>query len=273
MVKVFEGTKDEFMLDGYIKQVLDKTKQVMRQDWDMMFNIDGTEGAGKSVLAMQLAKYVDPDFSVDNIAFTPKQFKESILKAPKYTSVVYDEAYGGLGARNTMSQVNIAIVKMLAEVRFRNLFLLVVMPTYFDLDRYAALWRSRGLFHVYSDSNFKRGKVAFFNKERKKKLYVNGKKTYSYGKPRANFIATFTNHYTVDKNKYNAKKMESTSKTEDDTRLMALRTGKEIREGISMNLNRSDIGLSKTQIAAILSVSRMTIHNYLKAKGVEDDEE
>ena len=98
---------------------------------------------------------------------------------------------------------------MLAEIRQKNLFVYVVMPTFFDLDKYAALWRSRALINVYTVGEFKRGQFKFFNKDRKKDLYILGKKFYSYGKPPANFHGSFTNHYTVDEELYRQKKKKS----------------------------------------------------------------
>ena len=83
------------------------------------------------------------------------------------------------------------------------------MPTFFDLDKYVALWRSRALIHVYTGQNFQRGFFAFYNVDRKKQLYLEGKKFYSYYRPKANFIGRFVNHYTVDPEVYKKNKKNS----------------------------------------------------------------
>lgn len=208
MVKVYEGKDYEYYMDGYVKNVLDKTKEVIKKDWDMIIAVDGYEGSGKSVFAMQMAKYVDEDFSVDNIVFTPSDFRKAVTEAGKYEAIVYDEAYTGLQSRASMSLLNRTLVGMLAEIRQRNLYCFIVMPTFFGLDKYVALWRSRALFHIYTGDNFERGRVAFFNKTKKKQLYVLGKKFYNYGKPKANFVARFLNHYPIDEKEYRKKKRE-----------------------------------------------------------------
>ena len=208
-MKVFEGTKDEYYMDGYLKTNMDTANAIIKKDWDMVFIVDGGEGGGKSVLSQQCAKYNDSTFNIDRIVFTPKTFRDAIINAEKYQAVVYDEAYTGLSARATMSLINRTLISMLAEIRQKNLFVYIVMPTFFDLDKYAALWRSRALIHVYTSDGFERGYFAFFNKDRKKDLYILGKKFYAYGKPKANFHGRFTNHYTVNEEEYKEKKRNS----------------------------------------------------------------
>lgn len=193
-------------MDGFLKHNLDTAKKIITKDWDMLFAIDGAEGSGKSVFAMQMAYYCDNSFNIDRVVFTPKSFREAIQQAKPYQSVVYDEAYTGLSSRATMSLINRTLVKMLAEIRQKNLFILVVMPTFFDLDKYVALWRSRALVHIYTGKNFLRGFFAFFNVDRKKNLYVYGKKFYNYNKVKANFIGRFANYYVIDKEEYRKKK-------------------------------------------------------------------
>jgi hypothetical protein len=102
-----------------------------------------------------------------------------------------------------MNKVNQSIVRMLTEIRYKNLFIFIVLPTFFDLVKYVALWRSRALLHVY-DVNFERGYFAFYDKDKKKELYIKGKKFYSYSSRivKPNFIGRFTNHYVVDKEEY-----------------------------------------------------------------------
>lgn len=199
----------DFSINHHLKDNLDTAKVLIRKDWDFLFLVDGVEGSGKSVLSFQCAKYCDPTFCIERVTFTPKEFREAILKANKYEAVVFDEAFRGLSSRATMTQINRLIVSMLAEIRQKNLFVFIVMPTFFDLDKNVALWRSRALLHVYTGENFERGYFAFFNRNKKTELYVNGKKYYSYSKPKSNFTGRFTNHYPIDEGQYRRKKYHS----------------------------------------------------------------
>lgn len=196
-------------MDGYLYQNLNSAKDVIRKDWDMIFVVDGPEGCGKSVFTQQCAKFVYPDFNINNVVFTPSELRKRIMEAKPYEAIVYDEAYTGMSSRATMSLINRTLISMLAEIRQRNLFIFVVMPCFFDLDKYVALWRSRALIHVYTGQNFQRGFFAFYNVDRKKDLYIKGKKYYSYSQPKPNFIGRFTNHYTVNEKEYRKKKKNS----------------------------------------------------------------
>lgn len=199
----------EFSMDGYLTQNLTTAKEVIRKDWDMCFVVDGMEGTGKSVLTMQAAYYCDPTFNINRVVFTPSQFKNAVIESQPYQAIVYDEAYTGLSARGAMTLINRTLISMLAEIRQKNLFIFIVMPCFFDLDKYVALWRSRGLIHVYTKGKFERGNFAFYNIDMKKSLYVNGKKYYSYKLPRPNFIGRFTNFYVVDPDEYKQKKLDA----------------------------------------------------------------
>lgn len=215
MVKVQAGDR-ELYLDGYLKSNLDTAKSVIQKDWDMLFIVDGTEGGGKSVLAQHIAKYLDPSLCMERIVFTPKEFREAVLKAEKYQVIIYDEAFGGLSARQAMSMVNKALISLLAQIRQKNLFIVMVLPCFFELDKYAAIWRSRALLHVYTGDNFERGYFSFFNSAKKKDLYMRGKKFYEYCVT-PNFRGRFTKGYVVDDAAYRQRKLDAMSFDEEES--------------------------------------------------------
>lgn len=214
MVIVFEGSKHAYYMDGYLQHSMDVAKKQITNDWDFLFVYDGVEGVGKSVKCMQDAFYCDPELTLERYAFSPYQFKKAIQTSPKYHAVVYDEAHSGLNSRAAMSMINRSLVSMLTEIRQKNLFVFVVLPTFFDLDKYVALWRSRALIHVYSKENFERGYFAFYNVDKKKELYLKGKKLYQYSVAKPNYIGRFTNNYPLDQAEYRKAKFDATIKKE-----------------------------------------------------------
>lgn len=198
----------DYYIDNIVKSEFDKIKKlVTKKDRDWVCVIDGEEGSGKSVLAQQFAKYLDANFNVDNICFNSDQFMDRIKKAPKYSCIVMDEAFSSANSRASLTEVNRAMVGLATEMRQRNLFVIIVLPSFFDLDKYFALWRCRCLFHVYFKMNGERGQYVLFPKTAKKLLYLNGKRTYNYSKPKSPYApCTFRNHYTVDEHDYRTKK-------------------------------------------------------------------
>jgi len=271
MVIVYENTEDKFYMDGILKKNLDIAKDIIHKDWDMVFLVDGYEGTGKSVFIQQVAKYCDESFCLDRITFTPKQFTTTVKTAKAYQAVIYDEAYGGLSSKSAMRAVNQAIVKMMTEIRQKNLFIFIVLPTFFDVVKYIALWRSRALIHIYHAKGFERGYFAFYNIDAKKTLYVTGKKYYSYSKSivAPNFFGRFTNHHVVNHDEYKAKKYKSTVEENDAIRDDMRVFAKNLKLVMVHNLNDANIGLTKNQIAKILGITNMSIHNYLNAYDVK----
>lgn len=269
MVKV---TNKNFYMDGYLKSNLDVIKKVTKKDWDFVFVIDGTEGSGKSTLAQQIAYFLDPTFNIDRITFRPDEFKKTVIKTKPHKAIIFDEAYSGLSSRQAMTLVNKTLVDMFAEIRQKNLFLIIVLPTFFDLDRHVALWRSRILIHVYARDGFNRGYFSFYNMEKKKKLYLLGKKLYNYKCVSPNFIGRFPKPYMVDENKYKEKKLES---------LRLMDKSKPLREDKKWLINRNTMiyeywKLTKAphqKIADIMnkkapkSISRRTIFGIVANKG------
>jgi hypothetical protein len=273
MVIAYEGYEDQFYIDGYLNTNLETAKTIVSKDWDMLFVVDGPEGSGKSVLSQQIGKKLYRNFNIDCITFTPTEFKNAILKANKFQCIIYDEAYAGLSSKGAMSIINRTIVKMLTEIRQKNLFIIIVLPTFFDLDKYVAIWRSRALIHVYTGDSFERGFFAFYNVDKKKELYLNGKKLYSYGDPGPNFRGKFTNHYTVDPIEYKARKLKAATEdqTEDSFRIVLKKKTRELYQTVAGKLLENDLGLTKDQVAYVLDITKMTLYNYLHKYNVDED--
>ncbi|MGC8885525.1 MAG: hypothetical protein ACP5KK_03485, partial [Candidatus Nanoarchaeia archaeon] len=86
--------------------------------------------------------YLNQNITLNNICFTPLSFLEEIDKAEKGDVIVWDEA-AVAGSRNAMSIVNKILYAVAAEVRQKNLFIILVLPTFFELEKYFAVHRSK----------------------------------------------------------------------------------------------------------------------------------
>ena len=277
LVKVFEekfpagiqrNNTAGYYMDGYLKSNLDMAKNAVKDDWDMVIVVDGPEGAGKSVLAQQMAFYCDPTLTLKRIVFREDTFRKAVLDAKRYEAIVFDEAYGGMASRRSMSRTNKVIVDLLTEIRQKNLFIFVVLPSYFDLDKYVALWRSRCLVHIYHD-RFQRGYFSFFSYSKKKDLYVYGKKYYNYRCVKSDFKGRYMNFYTVEKEKYKEKNLKSLRAYTNKKKRVSDADRKEIERELLKALARNmysqqKMPLKQTDIAFMLGISRCTVQNYLK---------
>ncbi len=205
--------KEDYYISKEIKKQFDKSKEiVMNADQDRIFIITGREGSGKSWLAMQMAAYLDPTFSLDNVCFTTEQFGSRIRSVDKYKSIVFDEAFRGLSSKGALSKENKKLIKILIECRQRNLFIFIVLPSIFILDRYIALFRSHGLFHtaIYK-KDYKKRYYKSYNFKTKHMLYILGQKYLSYNKPKIYKKHMFYGKLpaSISKEAYQNKKSES----------------------------------------------------------------
>lgn len=158
---------------------------LLANDKDYVIVVDGREGSGKSTFAFQIGKYVDPTLDLSRVVFGPEEFREAILKAKKGQCIVYDEAFTGFSSRASLSPVNRVLVSLSMQMRQKNLFIIIVLPTIFLLDKYMALFRANSLIHVYETRGKKgkpsnRGYFKVYNFEKKKKLILGGSKTMTY---------------------------------------------------------------------------------------------
>lgn len=186
--------------------------QVLKKDRDKHLLVDGREGSGKSMLAMQLAKAMDPNFNIDKIAFNADQF-EKLVKDPKRKKgdcILLDEAFSSASARSSLSHINKAMITVATEMRQLNLFVIIVLPSFFDLDRYFAIWRCDTLFHVYFNKKGERGQYIIFPFRKKLKLYMKGKKMYNYNVVKSPYPAcSFTKQWVVDEQQYRLRKAQA----------------------------------------------------------------
>lgn len=204
---LIEFQDESFYMEQQLSNDLDKIiEAISNQQRDYVLLVDGNEGDGKSTLAQQVACKVDNSFCVERMCFSPREFVEAVNKAEKNHAIVFDESFHGLSSRAAMSMDNKLIVNTLMRVRAKCLFIILVIPTVFMLDKYATLWRAKGLINVRSDIYGKRGYFLLFNQKALRLLYEKGKKTFSYKVPKATYVGRFYGKWVIDKKKYDIKK-------------------------------------------------------------------
>jgi hypothetical protein len=222
--KVYESKhkkKITYYLDDRLKKKSDeKIKKVIEfNDKDFFAIIDGNEGSGKSTFAFQWAKYVDNSFCLDRIVFSPEEFKEAIFKAKKGQAIVYDEAFTGLGSRSALSSINRYLVSLSMQIRQKNLFIILVLPSVFLLDKYFVMFRAKVLIHVYENHGI-RGYFRIYPPKKIKQLILIGKSTFSYSKKvRTNFKGRFYGKFALGEEiekLYRVRKEKSLKQTEQN---------------------------------------------------------
>jgi len=196
-------------MDGYLNKNLTEIKaSVLAKDFDYVCIISGRVGKGKSTFSQQLAKFFDKDFDESRICFSADEFIETTSNCPKHSAVILDESFEPLNTKISMSPAFLKIQNHLNIIRQRNLFIILVLPSFFDLHKSIALYRSWNLFHVYGEGFEGRGRFVAFSPENKRMLYIRGSKYNNYNAWRGNFHGKFTAKHVIDWKKYEKKKIE-----------------------------------------------------------------
>ena len=182
VMKMTTGSKADYYIEPNLKKrLLDDVikKSLDKEDRDYVLVIDGAEGSGKSTFALQIGRYIDPSLDLSRVCFDGESFQKAIINSNKGQCVIFDEAFVGLSSRSAVSRMNNTIVSMMMQMRQKNLFVIIVLPSFFLLDKYVAMWRCKYLLHVY-ERKLRRGYFIGFTEKKKKGLYLLGKKGFSY---------------------------------------------------------------------------------------------
>lgn len=214
---------DSRLQDNLVRKVI---PSLSKKDKDCFVVIDGREGAGKSTLAMQLGKFVDPTLDLSRIVFTPDDFREAVYKAKKGQCVIYDEAFTGFSSRSSLGAINRTLVSLSMQMRQKNLFVIIVLPTIYLLDKYIALFRAKVLIHVYESKGI-RGYFKLYNYKLKKNLILNGQKTFSYSSKfaRTNFRGRFYGKFALGSDEIEEKYRKKKAKALEDSEKSPMTAG------------------------------------------------
>lgn len=211
----FEFNGKSVYIDNRLKRELDRKviPDLKRKDKDAVFCVDGKERSGKSVFSMSIAAYIasvlKTEFNLSNVCMQPNEFREKVERSGKRQAIIYDEAHRGMASIRTLSEVNKILKDLMMEMGQRNLFIIVVLPTFFLLDKYVALFRTSGLFHVYENKR-RRGYWVYYNEKRKQTLYMLGKREFNYNCMKfPHFRGRFFNKYSLNEEVYREKKAKS----------------------------------------------------------------
>lgn len=258
-------------------------KRGVKHDRDCLGVVVGKPGSGKSVLAQQIAKFLDPGFDLHRVYFEGEKLIRALVDptTPKYSAFVYDEAREGLNARSSMSRTNKIITDCLAEIRQKNLYIIVVLPDFWDLDANVAKKRSRFLINVKEVPNpnatenedpFERGYFEFWNEKAKNRLYILGKKNFheidTYSPV---FVGRFYNQYVTNEEKYREMKnlaLRTNRRLDEYDHQVSDRAKGEIEKKIALRIASSryykEMKIQQKEIAEWLERPQSTVSEWLK---------
>lgn len=198
--------------DENLKENLKIIKSMVKDDWDGLIYLGGLEGAGKSVLALQVGKFLDPTLSIERVVFDPQDFIDVINSAKPGQAIVYDEAQDAFESTRK-DKIAMTLKSVLTRIRSKNLFIIIVSPHFWSINKYLFCHRSRAFIRVYAKRQGRkmvRGFYSFYGGDKKHQLYLKGKRWENVNVVKPDFSGRFTNELVVNWKEYNAKKDRGT---------------------------------------------------------------
>jgi DNA-binding XRE family transcriptional regulator len=241
-------------------------------------------GTGKSVFATQLGEAwteiinkkhgLDLKFGIDNIVWRPKDLIDKATgnngfeKLPKYSFILLDEWEDS----NYWSELGITLRQFFRKCRQLNLFIVCIIPNWFQLPLAYAVSRSNFAIDVKFNNKLERGFFSFYNFPAKRTLYINGKRNHNYYAAKPTFNGQFPDGYGVPEKEYRKAKLDDLIRYEKENpeKKTIIQREKEIKIKVMKNLMKINKDLSSEEIAKMIGVSTETIRRW-KRGDVDDN--
>jgi hypothetical protein len=195
-------------------------------------------GSGKSTFMTQIGEiYTDLvneyhgtklTFDMNNVVFRPKELIERAFKLPRYSFLLLDEWEDA----HYWSELGVTLRQFFRKCRQLNLFIVIIIPNFFQLGINYAVSRSLFFIDVRFEGEFERGYYRFYNYNSKKNLYLYGKKNQDYNVTKPDIQGRFTGGYGVNEAEYRDAKYKDMIDSEE--RVHDKKEAKELKKLITM---------------------------------------
>lgn len=212
-------------INQYLYENLKGLAEVITNDMTFLgigFSSTLEVGTGKSVLLTQIGEawtYLmrkihgkDVPFTTKNLVWRPKDLIERSFEVPKYSCILLDEWEDA----HYWSQLGMTLRQFFRKCRQLNLFILIIIPNFFQLPMSYAISRSIFAIDIKFSGKFERGYFDFYNFDAKRELYLKGKKTQNYKVRKPTFSGRFTDGYGVPEQEYRSAKLKDLEKWDED---------------------------------------------------------
>lgn len=202
----FKGQQtDGAYLDKNLSANLDILARKIKNDMHFLLLITGHDGVGngKSTLMTHVGSYltwkinqihkINNSFTARNMTFSGKQLEKRSFELPPLSVIGLDE--GDDLTIHGMKDLASNLKRYFRKCRQLNQILILILPSFFELPKFYALSRSVFLLDVQFKGEFERGYFDFYSGQRKKLLYLKGKKEWDYNCVNSDFSGRFFSSY------------------------------------------------------------------------------
>lgn len=227
-------------LDGLLKKKLDFAISQQAKNNDVVGIVAGDEGSGKSALAGNMMRYISKDKfdpRTDMVGADYEDGVNKIMNRKQKGWLMFDEGNIFFLSTEVMKKEQRNLHKLFSIFRQKNLFVLIVLPSFFRLNTYFALDRSRFLVRSYLKKG-QRSFFAFYGQKKKKKLWNKGKQYHNYNASDPSFRGRFTICNLLEDEEYKKFKLDTLNRS-----LQSAIPKKEITPTQAINYHKKEIVL------------------------------
>ena len=277
-------------IDGWLYNALKLYVKKISEDMTFLGIIYSSTlevGTGKSVMATQIGeawtelineKYgFNYEFTVDNIVWKPKDLIDKAKEMPKYSCILLDEWEDA----TYWSELGMSLRQFFRKCRQLNLFIICIIPNWFQLPLSYAVSRSIFAIDVKFNNKLDRGFFSFYNFPDKRFLYIMGKRNHNYYCAKPTFKGLFPDGYGVNEIEYRKRKLNDMLEYDKENPIR--KTKSQIEKEVRMNFTNKLLNyfkkkedffgkITNKEVGKIFGVSERTITEWKKG-GVSDKKE
>lgn len=259
-------------LDGKLRKKLDFGLKQIDNDNDVVGIISGDEGSGKSSLAGNIMRYISFDkFNAvkDMIGADFDDGLDKITNVKDKGWLMFDEGNMFFLSTEIMKREQRDLHKIFSIFRQKNLFVLIVLPSFFRLGTYFSLDRSKFLIRTYLKGG-KRSYFAYHGEKNKIYLYQKGKKEHNYKIVKPQFRGRFDQCYLLENPAYKRFKLKTLTGSLQIAKKKKLPTPTEIKREERDKIIRLNAQMNSIELGKLLGIPDRTVR-YLRKKLEEKD--
>lgn len=269
-----EEKEKVLFLSNSLRKKLDFGLKQQTKDNDVVGIVSGDEGSGKSSLAGNIMRYISKDkFNprVDMIGSDYDKGIEIIDRAKKKGFIMFDEGNVFFLSTEIMKREQRNLHKLFSIFRQKNLFVLIVLPSFFRLGSYFALDRSRFLCRTYL-KGAKRGLFAYYGEKAKKKLYREGKREHNVNAVKPLFRGKFSRCYLLESEDYKKFKLKTLMDSVSVAKGKKRRTEFQIKRDLEIGFVKTNMDRKNSELAELMQCSEDKIKQIKKRLRAETED-
>lgn len=202
---------------------------------------------------------LDLKFTMNNLVWRPEDLIKRAFELPKYSFILLDEWEDA----TYWSKLGITLRQFFRKCRQLNLFMMVIIPNWFQLPLAYAVSRSVFSIDIRFTKNFTRGSFYFYDFQSKRTLFVRGRKEHNYRVARPTLWGAFTDGYGVPDKEYRQAKLEDMYRYDKED--IPKETPEQVRARLIKQIYLGFEGkISQRKFAKVLGITQQSVSRIVK---------